>query len=291
MRFNNARLARAALLAALIAHPLKALPAQAQTDPDPGSRASAPAPAAAGAQRRARTSGAPAAAAATAATGTVVQATSTVHVYEDTSGKFTPYNVPLRTGDRVTWHFPNASPGNAVVRRVATTGVWSIAPYTPGFANELAGPMIQAPSGVFALGPAGNGLVVQHDEECVSSEYEKAHRLHDGHRDYLCRTDSPNKYGRTMESTWSDPGITGVFIRLRWKDLQPGQNVWDDEILIRETDAAVAHGKLYSLVIESGRDGQPPWLTRPVLLGGLGLPSVRARLERRARGGQRVRPR
>jgi hypothetical protein len=230
MRFNNTRLARAALLAALIAGP-------------------------------------------PAATASAVQAISTVHVYEDASGNFTPYKVPLRTGDRVTWHFPNASPGNAVVRRVATAGGWSIAPYTPGFANELAGPMIQAPSGVFALGPSGNGLVVQHDEECVPSEYEKARRPHAGHRDYLCRTDAPDKYGRTMESTWSDPGITGVFIRLRWKDLQPGQNVWDDEILIRETDAAVAHGKLYSLVIESGRDGQPPWLTRPVWLGGLGLPS------------------
>ena len=71
MRFNNVRLVRAALLAALIAGPLKATPAQAQTDTDPGSRASAPAPAAAGAQRPTTTSGAPAAAAATAATATI----------------------------------------------------------------------------------------------------------------------------------------------------------------------------------------------------------------------------
>jgi hypothetical protein len=204
----------------------------------------------------------------------LAQAVATVHVHEDTSGKFAPYNVAVMAGDRVTWHFPTASPGNAVVRRVSTNGVWGIAPYTPGFANELAGPMLRAPSGVFALGPAGNGLVVQHDEKCESIDYEKARREYgNGHTDYLCRTDAFDNYGRTMESTWSDPGITGVFIRLRWKDLQPGPNVWNDEILIRETDAAVAHGKLYSLVIESGRDGQPVWLTIPVPLGGLGLPS------------------
>ena len=92
--------------------------------------------------------------------------------------------------------------------------------------------------------------------------------------EYLCRSPDLANYGRTMASTWANPDITGVFIRLQWKDLQPTRTSWDDTILIREADAAVANGKLYSVVIESGRDGQPPWLFDSVQSGGAGLAAL-----------------
>lgn len=53
-----------------------------------------------------------------------------------------------------------------------------------------------------------------------------------------------------------------------------GKNVWKDgetDFLATEVDRAVANGKLFSITLESGKDGQPPWLTTPVASGGAGL--------------------
>ena len=196
------------------------------------------------------------------------QAISTVHVYQDATTKaFAPFSFAVHSGDTVVWHFPTASPGNSVARRVYvraipnsyTPGWYAIAPYTPTYANELVGPMIEAPSGIFALGPTGYGMVEQ-SAPCSPPASRIATRSVGMTTEYLCRSQDPANYGRTMASTWANPDITGVFIRLQWKDLQPTKFTWDDTVLIREADAAVGAGKLYSVVIESGRDGQPPWL-------------------------------
>lgn len=194
----------------------------------------------------------------------------TFNISQAATGGFSPFGVSVVQGDQVVWHFPSASPGNAVARRVFASGRYEIAPYTPSFANEFVGPMITAPSGVFALGPTGNGLTSQ-STPCVPNASRIAQRTTGGVTEYLCRSQVAANYQRTMESTWADPSITGVFIRLQWKDLQPTMGTWNDSVLLRETDAAVAHGKLYSIVIESGRDGQPPWLLAPVASGGAGL--------------------
>src|SRR6185295_10496616 len=86
---------------------------------------------------------------------------TTVDIYQDTAGAFSPFQPGYQSaGTQIVWHFPTASPGNAVVRRVMGNFApytypysYVVAPYTPTFANELAGPMIKAPSGIFALGP------------------------------------------------------------------------------------------------------------------------------------------
>ena len=195
-----------------------------------------------------------------------------VDIYEDADGAFSPSNVVARAGNQIVWHFPQASPGNAVVRRVDNAGTYEIAPYTPAFANELAGPMITAPSGVFALGPTGLGFVEQSAPCAPPTQIPIATRSAGAATEYLCRTSDPSRKGRALASTWADPNITGVFIRLQWKDIQPtlgGPYVFDT--LRAEADMAIANGKLFSVVIESGRDGQPDWLFEPAPLG-LGLP-------------------
>jgi len=204
-------------------------------------------------------------------------AASTVDVYQDATTKaFTPFRFVIRPGDTVVWHFPTANPGNAVARRVYvpanpnTSGHHMTAPFTPTYGNEFVGPMIQAPSGIFALGPTGLGMVEQ-TTNCPGGGSQITTRLVGTTTEYLCRSSDPADYGRTMASTWATPAITGVFIRLKWKDLQPTRASWDDTILVREADSAVANGKLYSVVIESGRDGQPPWLFDPVQSGGGGV--------------------
>jgi len=198
-----------------------------------------------------------------------------------TTGAFSPFRLELNAGDSVVWHFPTPSPGNALARRVSvpelaeppTPAHHAIAGYAPSNVNELVGPMLQVPSGVFALGPTGYGMSEQ-NTPCSPAVPSIASRTVAGTTQYLCRSPDPDHYGRTMPETWARPDITGVFIRLQWKDLQPTQDSWDDSILLRETDAAVAAGKLYSLVLESGRDGQPPWLFEPVESGGAGMPAL-----------------
>jgi hypothetical protein len=67
-----------------------------------------------------------------------------------------------------------------------------------------------------------------------------------------------------MDVTWQDPSLTGVFIRLLWKDIQiaPGtaDSSFDFTVLDREVNKAVKNGKVYSLAIRAGDDGTPSWL-------------------------------
>lgn len=196
-------------------------------------------------------------------------------VQDATTRGFTPFNITVASGDTLVWHFPSPSPGNAIARRVAspTTGAYMVAPYTPAYVNELVGPMIKAPSGIFALGPAGHGMVEQ-DAPCAPPSVPLARKRVGTTTKYLCRSADPADDGRAMDSTWKNPNITGVFIRLQWKQLQPTRTTWNDDILVHEVDAAVANGKLFSVVIESGRDGQPPWLFDDVARGGAGLAAL-----------------
>jgi hypothetical protein len=76
-------------------------------------------------------------------------------------------------------------------------------------------------------------------------------------------------YQQTMDSTWANPAITGVFIRLKWSDIQTGPGTYDDTLLLRAVDKAVANGKLYSIGIKSGAENgaTPTWLFEPPPLG------------------------
>jgi uncharacterized protein (TIGR03437 family) len=67
-------------------------------------------------------------------------------------------------------------------------------------------------------------------------------------------------YEATMDSTWRSANITGVFIRLLWKDLQPTPGTYDFTVLRREMDQAVRNGKLFSVGVKAGDDGTPDWI-------------------------------
>ena len=66
-------------------------------------------------------------------------------------------------------------------------------------------------------------------------------------------------YQRTMDSTWANPAITGVFIRMKWSDLQTGPTTYSDAAMLRllsEVDKAIANGKVYSIAIKSGAENE-----------------------------------
>ena len=75
-----------------------------------------------------------------------------------------------------------------------------------------------------------------------------------------------------MDATWANPAITGVFIRLKWSDLQTGPTTYSETAfarLLSEVDKAVANGKVYSIAIKSGAEGDatPAWLFDPAPAG------------------------
>src|SRR5207248_2043945 len=67
-------------------------------------------------------------------------------------------------------------------------------------------------------------------------------------------------YQATLPSTWQSDQITGVFIRLLWRDINPKPGVYDFTVLQREIEQAVKYGKLYSIGIKAGSQGTPDWI-------------------------------
>ena len=119
-------------------------------------------------------------------------------------------------------------------------------------------------SGIFALGPNEPGFVQKLstetctcetlDEPCVPLQGQLA-----GWNSYkLCPKEGAIL--GTLDTTWTNPDITGVIIRINWSDIQiDNQGViefrWDD--LDREMNKAVANGKLFTLDVRAGKGGTP----------------------------------
>ena len=126
-------------------------------------------------------------------------------------------------------------------------------------------------SGIFVISETGGGYSEQ-TAACVPPSREAVRRIVDGTEWRLCTTDprpGAPLYQRTLDATWHNPAVAGVFIRLKWSDVQTGPTTYDDSILLREVDRAVANGKLYSIAIKSGADGDatPAWLFEPCPAG------------------------
>jgi hypothetical protein len=128
--------------------------------------------------------------------------------------------------------------------------------------DGLMTPLPRGMPGVFVISPNEAGLV---EQTTPCADRVIATRTVDSTPWYLCGDAGPEAYQRTMDSTWTNPAVTGVFIRLKWSDLQTGPASYDPRILLREVDRAVASGKLYSLAIKSGaeNDATPAWLFQP----------------------------
>lgn len=178
-------------------------------------------------------------------------------------GTFMPGGVNIHTGDTVEWHLYDDADSLIPVN---WTGAWNPTgcdyvnrkAYSALDPNDLTGPMPDAPSGVFTLGPAdtADDLAAYPAGTCPVGSSVVATG---GGKD-LCK--GPGVDFASMLSTWTSPDIRGVMIRLLWKDLNtgPGVNDFDYTVLDREVDQAIAGGKLYSLAIKAGSDGTPDWI-------------------------------
>ena len=211
------------------------------------------------------------------------------HFTVDAAGNISPQQDYLHSGQRAVWTFATASPANALVRQTDHPNDVA-APYDPTYVNELMTPLPKGMSGIFVISENQEGFIEQ-TTPCVAPYEVKATRTVDATLWYLCGTTdadptSPN-YQKTMDATWANPAITGVFIRLKWSDIQTGPTTYSETAIARllgEVDKAVANGKVYSIAIKSGaeNDATPAWLFDPPA-GGCRPDTSDSRLERRLR--------
>jgi hypothetical protein len=186
-------------------------------------------------------------------------ATHTVKVNAD--GSFSPPVVYIADGDTVEWSLSGASDSIIPVNWDGTSNGYctAVRPYDAADPNDLTGPMPLAVPGIFTLSPLDFTLLAEPlRANCTSGQPPVA----SAGGQMLCRSAVP--VGATMDSTWQDPSLAGVFIRLLWKDVQIAPGTADSSfnftILDREINKAVKNGKVYSLGIKAGNDGTPAWL-------------------------------
>ena len=197
------------------------------------------------------------------------------HFTVDADGNISPSVDYVHSGQRAVWTFETPSPANALVRQTWIYPSDVAAPYDPTYVNEFMTPLPKGMSGIFVISENGEGFIEQ-TTPCVAPYMEKATRTVDSILWYLCGTGdsdptSPN-YQKTMDATWANPAITGVFIRMKWSDIQTGPTTYSDTAMRRmlgEVDKAVANGKVYSIAIKSGgeNDATPAWLFEPAPAG------------------------
>jgi hypothetical protein len=206
---------------------------------------------------------------------TSVEAANPRTIRVNADGSFTPRFLLIHDGDTVEWELSSVTDS---IIPIDTTGARDLCsaykPFHPGGANEFTGPLPRAASGLFTLGPDGPGFVVKRGAaQCnpVAHPECKAAAVGTGATTQcLCATGEPYA---TMDTTWGDPDIAGVFIRLRWKDVHKGPGVFDWTAMDREIAKAVQHGKLYSLAFKAGHFGTPDWIFEPQI--GSAAPSSR----------------
>ncbi|MBL8205769.1 MAG: hypothetical protein JNM09_16160 [Blastocatellia bacterium] len=167
-------------------------------------------------------------------------------------GSFTPSVLRIRDGDTVEWQLNGRT--NAIIPAVAepTAGDCpSPRSFAPNDPNNFTGPMPFALSGVFTISPLERGYRVERWRCSFGRPLASA-----GNQ-VLCATGTP--YG-TMDSTWRDPNLTGVFIRLLWNDVHKAPGQFDFTLLDREIEKAVRNGKVYLLGFKAGSTGTPDWI-------------------------------
>lgn len=108
--------------------------------------------------------------------------------------------------------------------------------------------------GVYSLGPAEQGW-----EELNSGETcrdgETPHFSINGIT--LCKS---GEFYESLESTWANPDIVGVYVRLPWDNVHEGPNRFNFSTLDHELEQAVKYGKYVSLSFSAGRGDIPEWI-------------------------------
>ena len=139
-------------------------------------------------------------------------------VIVNADGSFSPTELVIISGDTVRWQFNERTDTIIPVEPIRSGAAVSAAykPYDPTDPHEFTGPMPRSPSGVFTLGPDGRGFVI----EAIGTpnpSCEPAKAPIGAGNQYLCPTGEPYA---TMDWTWQNTNVTGVFIRLRWNEVQ-----------------------------------------------------------------------
>ncbi len=167
-------------------------------------------------------------------------------------GTFVPATIHIRDGDTVEWLLPNST--HAIVA-AASASIAGACPtplaYDPNNKNDFTGPQIFAPSGIFTLAPLERGL------QAGRGRCAFGRPLAMTGNSVLCASGASYT---TMDSTWRDPNLTGVFIRLLWSDVHTAPDKFDFTLLDREVEKAVRNGKIYSLGFKAGSTGTPDWI-------------------------------
>ena len=184
-------------------------------------------------------------------------AATTYKVKVNADGSFTPAVTFINSGDTVEWTL--SAPGDSVIPinwdGLSAGYCSAVKPYDP---NDLTGPMPLAASGIFTLGPLASGYVVEPKKSTCTLGGQPDAVVGN---EMLCHGGA---LGASLDSTWTDPSLTGVFIRLLWKDVQTAPGTADANFnftaLDREMNKAVKNGKLFTLAIKAGDDGTPTWL-------------------------------
>lgn len=186
-----------------------------------------------------------------------VPRTLTVTVGAD--GSFTPSTLALYGGDTVEWQFPARGEAVVPVRWDGASRASCVPlPYTPTDPNHLTGPLPRAVSGLFSLSPLEVSLTVEPAAaRCRSGALPST----TAGTQMLCPVAQSTV---SLDALVQSPGVTGVFIRMLWKDVHiapgTGDASYDFRAMDREIDKVVRAGKVYSLGFKAGQDGTPDWL-------------------------------
>lgn len=181
----------------------------------------------------------------------------------NSDGSFRPAKLVIDEGETVEWLLPSKFDSIVEAEAVKDLGRGACPDAQPvNLENEHAftGPAVDHAAGLFTLNLRGPGFVeetVGADGECSNGEVNP---FAVGNTT-LCKVGEEHA---TMDQTWEDPALAGVFVRSEWKDIQTAPGMDDENFdfttLDRELNAAVAHGKLVTINFVAGSKGTPDWL-------------------------------
>jgi hypothetical protein len=189
-------------------------------------------------------------------------------VVANADGSFSPSTLHVRIGDLVTWSIQR---GDTIIPIGASPDVCSAA--LPHSASSFAGPMPVAPGGLFTINPAAGPAGM--DRGLVQVNVPLGTATPCGTREERARGAviwtmpgfplqavlcASGPRGASMASTWQDPDLTGVAMRILWNSVHLGPGQYDFTMLDAEIAQAVANGKLYSLAFTAGKNGTPAWI-------------------------------
>lgn len=180
-------------------------------------------------------------------------------------GTISPRYLVINHLDTVEWLLSNKTQAIIPINITDTNKLncTDFKPLLPTNPNDFTGPPTSVMPGIIALSPDGPGFEIINKDQASPPCTIQNSSVSVGNQ-YLCES---GPAFATMDWTWKNPDITGVFIRLRWDEVHLGPGKFDWSFLDREIAKAVANGKLYSLGFKAGLTGTPSWIFDPAIAG------------------------